>query len=122
MALEVFVNKSFGIYAERSWDGLSADVSVPIRERYLKRIHEVMRDKYKLFDKFVIISAELDPAEADRDMEIFQRGKKLRDSFLMEKSSTRTLCPPRMFRAWSESSFVSMSVALETQRWLCGRI
>jgi hypothetical protein len=81
MALEVFVNKSFGMYAERFWDGFSADVSAPIRERYLKRIHKVMRDKYKLLDKFVIISAELDPAEADTDIEIFQCGKKLRDQF-----------------------------------------
>jgi hypothetical protein len=28
MALEVFVNKNFGTYAERFWDSLSADVSV----------------------------------------------------------------------------------------------
>jgi hypothetical protein len=81
MALEVFVNKNFRTYAERFWNSLSADVSLPIRERYLKRIHDVMRDKYKPLDKFVVISAELDPVEADVDIQIFQRGKELRDGF-----------------------------------------
>lgn len=81
MALDVFVNSNFGIYAQRFWDSLSADVSAPIRERYLERIHAVMRDKYKPLDKFVVISAELDPAEANGDIRIFQRGKELRDKF-----------------------------------------
>lgn len=81
MALEVFVNKNFDAYRERFWDSLSAAVSQPIQERYLKRIHDVMRDKYKPLDKFVVISAELDPSEADRDIAIFQRGKDLRDEF-----------------------------------------
>jgi hypothetical protein len=81
MALEVFVNKTFGTYAESFWNNLSAVVSVPMRERYLKRIHDVMRDTYKTLDKFVVISAELDPAADDGDIQIFQRGKKLRDEF-----------------------------------------
>jgi hypothetical protein len=81
MALEVFVNKNFGVYAERFWEGLASDVSMPIRERYLKRIHDVMRDKYKPLDKFVVISAELDPADADGDIQIFRRCKELRDQF-----------------------------------------
>ena len=79
MALEVFVNKNFGAYQKGFWDDLSAEVSQPIRDRYLKRIHEVMRDKYTPLDKFVIISAELDPREVDGDIALFQRGKKLRD-------------------------------------------
>jgi hypothetical protein len=79
MALEVFVNKNFGAYQEKFGDGLSAEVSQPVRERYFKRIHEVVGNKYKQLDKFVIISAELDPREADHDITIFQRSKKLRD-------------------------------------------
>jgi Mn-dependent DtxR family transcriptional regulator len=51
------------------------------KERYLERIHEVMRDKYRLLDKFVVICAELDPAEIDRNVQIFEHGKKLRDEF-----------------------------------------
>ena len=80
-ALEVFVNKNFGAYQKRFWDSLSAAVSQPIRERYLKRIHDVMGNKYNPLDKFVVISAELDPSEADSDIAIFQRGKDLRDGF-----------------------------------------
>jgi len=73
MALEVFVNKNFGTYAERFWNNLSAGASATVRQRYLNRIHDVMKDKYKLLDKFVVISAELDPTEADGDILIFQR-------------------------------------------------
>lgn len=81
MALEVFVNKNFGAYQTRFWDGLSAAVSQPIRERYLKRIHDVMGDKYTPLDKFVVISSELDPSGADGDIAMFRRGKDLRDAF-----------------------------------------
>jgi hypothetical protein len=81
MALEVFVNKNFAAYVNRFWDSVSAGVTVPIRERYLKRIHDVMGDKYNLLDKFVVISAELNPSEADADIQSFQRGKTLRDEF-----------------------------------------
>jgi hypothetical protein len=81
MALEVFVNKNFSAYEKRFWDSLSAGVSLPIRERYLKRIHEVMRDKYKLLEKFVVISSETDPSSADDDIAMFECGKDLRDRF-----------------------------------------
>jgi hypothetical protein len=81
MALEVFVNKNFGAYEKRFWNSLSAGVAPPIRDQYLKRIHEVMRDKYKVLDKFAVLAAELDPAAADDDIGTFQRGKALRDEF-----------------------------------------
>lgn len=81
MALEVFVNTNFGAYQTRFWEGLSVGVSQPIRERYLKRIHDVMGDKYTPLDKFVVISSELDPSGADGDIETFRRGKRLRDDF-----------------------------------------
>jgi hypothetical protein len=81
MALEVFVNKNFEAYQKRFWDSLSSSVSEQIRERYLKRIHDVMRDRYNPLDKFVVISAELDPSKAESDIAIFRRGKALRDAF-----------------------------------------
>lgn len=81
MGMEVFVNKNFGDYQHRFWNDLSADVTAPIRDRYLARIHDVMKDKYKLLEKFVLISAELDPAAADGDIATFHRGKDLRDAF-----------------------------------------
>jgi hypothetical protein len=37
--------------------------------------------EYSPLDKFVVISAELDPAESDGDIQIFQYGKELRDEF-----------------------------------------
>jgi hypothetical protein len=81
MALEVFVEQNFKEYQQRFWDGLSAGVSGPVRERYLKRIHDVMSDKYRLIDRFIVVSAELDPAQTDSDVQIFQRAKDLRDDF-----------------------------------------
>jgi hypothetical protein len=81
MGLEVFVNKNFTAYEKDFWDDASSGVSEPIRDRYLKRIREVMSDKYKLLDKFVVITADLDPAEADADIETFQLAKKFRDEF-----------------------------------------
>jgi hypothetical protein len=81
MATEVFVNKNFRDYQTRFWDSLAASVSTPVRDRYLGRIHDVMRDKYKLLDKFVLISAELDPSDADTDIALFETAKELRDHF-----------------------------------------
>jgi hypothetical protein len=81
MALEVFVSKNFSSYQKRFWDNLSAGVSAPIKERYLKRIHDVMQDKYRLLDKFVIISSELAPLTTDADIVVFQRSKDIRDGF-----------------------------------------
>ena len=38
-----------------------------------------MGGKYTALDKFVVISAELDPSGADGDIAVFRRGKDLRD-------------------------------------------
>lgn len=42
MGLEIFVNKNFTVYEKRFWDDISTGVSEPIRDRYLKRVHDVM--------------------------------------------------------------------------------
>lgn len=81
MSLEVFVNTNFAGYEARFWSALSEGLVPPLRERYLKRIQAVMGDKYRLTDKFVVISAELDPSEADADITTFERAKRLRDGF-----------------------------------------
>ena len=52
-----------------------------------------MRDKYKPLDKFVIVSAELDPAAADGDIQIFQRGKELRDEFSHGEATDENALP-----------------------------
>jgi hypothetical protein len=46
-ALEVFVNKNFATYSARFWGGLTSACAPAIRTRYVKRIHEVMNDKYR---------------------------------------------------------------------------
>lgn len=53
--------------------------SSPIHDRYLKRIHEVMKDNYRLSDKFIVIAVDLCPADVDADLLIFERAKRLRD-------------------------------------------
>jgi hypothetical protein len=104
MALEVFVNQNFVAYENRFWNSLSDGVAPPIRDQYLKRIHEVMRDKYKMQDKFAVLSAELDPTSANDDIEIFKRAKHCATSLHTANPSVRRLCRLSPFSDSYESS------------------
>ena len=50
-----------------------------VEPQYVKRIRNVMSDKYRLSDKFEMISRCLAPATADDDLRDFEKAKKLRD-------------------------------------------
>jgi hypothetical protein len=58
MALEVFVNKTFDSYRRRLWQVFSNGLTPTVQRRYLDRIHQVMEDKYRLSDRFVLIATE----------------------------------------------------------------
>jgi len=78
-ALEIFVNKYFKVFNKEFFTELKAGEHPDVREQYLDRISEVMKDKYKLNDKFGIIALRLSPKTADRDVDIFNILKKQRD-------------------------------------------
>jgi hypothetical protein len=53
-----------------------------VQRKYLRRIREVMKDKYRLADKFAVISLRLSPDSGDEDLEQMLKVKKIRDKLL----------------------------------------
>ncbi len=80
-ALEMFINKLFPEYESLLFDELTAD-GRQVRRDYWYRIKQVMKDKYRLSDKFVLIAAALSPDTADADTRAFRQAKKTRDDLL----------------------------------------
>ncbi|MAT94535.1 MAG: hypothetical protein CME59_18330 [Halioglobus sp.] len=79
-ALEIFVNATFKSLYERQWFAVmeqgAPESSTPIFER----LKDVMKDKYRIVDKFLVISAILDPDEANDDVKSFKSLKEIRDN------------------------------------------
>lgn len=80
-AVEIFTNKVFSSYEQRWFQALSAARSRS-QVRQLERVREVMREKYRLLDKFTIIISILEPEEAEAMIEQFATLKKIRDQLL----------------------------------------
>ncbi len=78
-ALEIFVNTRFSSYERRLFQRVDEGDDPSPRQQYVDRIREVMKDKYRLADKFEVISCLLCPSDADGDLATFQKAKKLRD-------------------------------------------
>jgi hypothetical protein len=83
-ALEILIEKSFKTYEQIFLSPLTNAEQPTLRERFLGRITDVMKDKYRLTDKFLAVAAVLFPAVADaevqEDYKKFCRLKGLRDS------------------------------------------
>lgn len=79
-ALEIFTNKVFKSYENGLFSDLQEGDRPGVWKLYLDRIRDVMKDKYRLTDKFAIIAMYLAPAEADTDLQTFKNSKDLRDS------------------------------------------
>ncbi len=58
-----------------------------------ERFRDVMSDKYRLADKFLVIASVLDPGAATDDAAEFSRLKKLRDSLLHALDTPQTPLP-----------------------------
>lgn len=80
--LEILVNKLFGYYEEILFSELASGEHPEIRSAHLARIREVMKDKYRLVDRFAVIAMQLCPTDADGDVETFKELKKKRDLLL----------------------------------------
>lgn len=83
-ALEIFVNKTFGPHEQRVFEALAGE-GASARQRYAKRIRDVMKNRYGLGDKFALIAAELSPETADDDVQEFQMVKDVRDEVMHGK-------------------------------------
>jgi hypothetical protein len=83
-AIEILIAKSFKTYEQVFLSPLTKGGQPTLRERFLDRIRGVMKDKYRLTDKFVAVAAVLFPGvpegEAQEDYKKFCRLKELRDS------------------------------------------
>jgi hypothetical protein len=92
-ALEIFVNKSFQHYENTLFDGFRNKEYPEIQRKFLYRIREVMKDKYRLADKFAAICFQLSPGTADEDLQIFMDVKKIRDDLIHGNSVDESLLP-----------------------------
>ena len=79
-ALEIFVCKIFGFYENKFFLGLNDGNYPNARRHYFERIRIVMKDKYKLSDKFALITSLLCPEGADQDIEEFKKINKERNN------------------------------------------
>jgi hypothetical protein len=80
--LEIFVNKNFKDYERRVLERLSIGSPPPVPPRIVERIRSVMSDKYRLSDKFSVISSELADLSVEQDQAIFDSIKLFRDKLL----------------------------------------
>jgi hypothetical protein len=72
----------FPEYSERVFRELSSGDHPEARATYVARIREVMKDKYRLGDKFALVASYLAPEEADVDLEAFHEIKRQRDELM----------------------------------------
>jgi hypothetical protein len=81
-AMEIFVNATFKSTYEVQWSQIIEKGASVSAKPVVERIAEVMKDKYRLADKFLIIASILDPVRAATDEKEFRRLKKVRDGLL----------------------------------------
>jgi ribosomal 50S subunit-associated protein YjgA (DUF615 family) len=81
-ALEIFINKVFSQYEKVLIDAVASEVTVHGASRYFERITQVMKDKYRLVDKFGVVSGVLAGETSDGAVVHFKRIKKVRDDLL----------------------------------------
>jgi len=80
--LELFVGKAFNTYEARTFDQLTASEVATKPSKFFQRIRGVMKDKYRLVDKFCVISSILAPDNMDIDVAQFEAVKKTRDRLM----------------------------------------
>jgi len=77
-ALEIFTNKVFSIYEKQFIINISNDHNSHGVNQFLARIKNVMKDKYRLTDKFSLIASFLSN-EIEEDIKLFKSLKDIRD-------------------------------------------
>ena len=80
-ALEIFVNSQFKGEYDRKWQDMLASDTPASSQIFFERLMNVMKGKYSLFDKFVVVASLLDEHSAENDIVEFKRLKGIRDNF-----------------------------------------
>lgn len=78
-ALEIFVNKAFKVYEQRWLSRFTGSNSPALSGQFFERVQEVLRDKYRLADKFLVTASLLSPDTAEADIAAFKTLKVTRD-------------------------------------------
>lgn len=76
-ALEIFVNKVFPAQKAKFFDVMESS-----HKDFVARLQEVMKDKYRLADKFALLSSTISVDTAVADINTFKDLKKARDNLL----------------------------------------
>jgi len=76
-ALEIFVNKAFPSQETKFFDAIESS-----HKDFIARMREVMKDKYRLADKFALLSSTISSDTAVDDIKTFKDLKKTRDELL----------------------------------------
>jgi hypothetical protein len=80
--LEIFISKNFKEFEEVAFKKLSGGTAPPAPSKFLQRIKGVMKDKYRLTDKFSVVSFELSPDSSEEDIKSFEVIKDVRDKLM----------------------------------------
>jgi hypothetical protein len=97
-AFEIFVNKVFATYETAFFDSVAGPGDPEALRKYLARIREVMKDKYRLLDKFAAISFQLSPDTANVDLETARVAKEVRDHLLHGEHADEASLPVKSIR------------------------
>jgi hypothetical protein len=79
-AFVIFVNTSFKRRYEREWLAKLKTGTPASARPYFERLAEIMKDKVRLNDKFMIMASILNESSAEEDTATFARLKKTRDT------------------------------------------
>ena len=79
-ALEIFVNATFKATYELEWFEIMEHGAPGAAKPIFERLKDVMSDKYRLVDKFLIIASVLDANAATTDADQFRKLKLVRDN------------------------------------------
>lgn len=118
-ALEILIAKSFKSYEYAFLSPFTSAEQPTLRERFLTRIKDVMKDKYRLTDKFIAVTAVLFPkiedVEVEKNYTEFCKLKGLRDSILHGESFSEKDLPVHEMAALLRKYVVARVATLNSQ-------
>ncbi len=79
-ALEILIHKVFLAYEKKFIENLTGADPAKHTQRYFDRIRDVMKDKYRLTDKFVVVASGIGDDSIETDLEMFVKIKNIRDA------------------------------------------
>lgn len=92
-AMEIFINASFKSTYEARWFEIMEDGAPDSAKPVFRRFKEVMKDKYRLADKFLVIASVLDADSATVGATEFCRLKDVRDGLLHARETQASPLP-----------------------------